>query len=190
MKDGDERDVKAELLASKFARCFRLESVRYEPDQFEGRMVSKSEIITSEEESLVNMEAVELYCVNNGLDRDSFVLEKDAAAYHMMNLIDYLIGNTDRHWGNWGFLVDNRTNKLERLYPLMDFNKASLSYDTIDGARCQTNSRNQSQREAAVAAVQAVGLNQITGVDPAWFTEPEIRDMFFRRLEVVRKAAD
>ena len=190
LKDGDERDVKAELLASKIARCFRLESVRYEPDQFEGRMVSKSRIITSEEESLVNMEAVELYCVNNGLDRDSFVLEKDAAAYHMMNLIDYLIGNTDRHWGNWGFLVDNRTNSLERLHPLMDFNKAFLRYDTIDGARCQTNNKNQSQLEAAVAAAQAVGVNQVAEVDPAWFTEPAIRDMFFRRLEVVRKAGN
>lgn len=30
----------------------------------------------------------------------------------MMNIVDYLIGNTDRHWGNWGFLVNNANNKL------------------------------------------------------------------------------
>ena len=35
----------------------------------------------------------------------------------MMNLIDYLVGNTDRHWGNWGFMVKNDTNRLEKLYP-------------------------------------------------------------------------
>ncbi len=35
----------------------------------------------------------------------------------MMNLIDYLVGNTDRHWGNWGFLVNDDTNRLEKLYP-------------------------------------------------------------------------
>ena len=105
-----------------------------------------------------------MYCANHELDRDAFVLKKDAYAYHMMNLIDYLVGNTDRHWGNWGFLVSNDTNRLEKLYPLMDFNKAFLSYDTIDGARCQTCSRKLSQREAAIEAVRAVGLNQIAEI--------------------------
>ena len=30
-----------------------------------------------------------------------------------MFIIDILIGNTDRHNGNWGFLLDNKTNKIE-----------------------------------------------------------------------------
>ncbi len=30
-----------------------------------------------------------------------------------MFVVDALIGNTDRHNGNWGFLVDNKTNKIE-----------------------------------------------------------------------------
>ena len=188
LKNGDERDVKAELLASKIARCFRAESVAYDPSTFGNKLVSRSRIITSEGESLVSMEAVDVYCVNHGLDRDAFVLKKDAYAYHMMNLIDYLVGNTDRHWGNWGFLVSNDTNRLEKLYPLMDFNKSFLAYDTIDGARCQTSSRRLSQREAALEAVRAVGLNQIDEVRPAWFEDPAVRDMFFRRLETVKKA--
>ena len=186
LKNGDERDVKAELLASKIARCFRAESVAYEPSTFEGKPVSRSRIITSEDEGLVSMEAVDVYCANHELDRDAFVLKKDAYAYHMMNLIDYLVGNTDRHWGNWGFLVSNDTNKLEKLYPLMDFNKAFLAYDTIDGARCQTCSRKLSQREAAIEAVRAVGLNQIAEIEPKWFEDQAIRDMFFRRLEEVK----
>ncbi len=187
LKNGDERDVKAELLASKIARCFRAESVAYEPFTFEGKPVSRSRIITSEDASLVSMEAVDVYCVNHELDRDAFVLKKDAYAYHMMNLIDYLVGNTDRHWGNWGFLVSNDTNRLEKLYPLMDFNKSFLAYDTIDGARCQTSSRKLSQREAAIEAVRAVGLNQIAEVEPEWFEDQAVRDMFFQRLNAVKK---
>ena len=189
LKDGDERDVKAELLASKIARCFDVESVAYEPDTFEGKAVSRSRIITSEEKSLVSAEAVEVYCVNHGLDRDAFVLKKDAYAYHMMNLIDYLVGNTDRHWGNWGFLVNNDTNRLEKLYPLMDFNKSFLAYDTIDGARCQTSSRKLSQREAAIEAVRAVGLNQIAEVEREWFEDAATWEMFCERLTSVRKEA-
>ena len=189
LKNGDERDVKAELLASKIARCFQAESVTYEPSTFEGKPVSRSRIVTSEEESLVSMEAVDVYCVNHELDRDTFVLKKDAYAYHMMNLIDYLVGNTDRHWGNWGFLVDNDTNKLEKLYPLMDFNKSFLAYDTIDGARCQTSSRKLSQREAAIEAVRAVGLNQIAEVEREWFEDAVTWEMFRKRLDAARKEA-
>ena len=188
LKNGEERDVKAELLASKIARCFDGESVAYEPDTFEGKAVSRSRIITSEDASLVSMEAADVYCVNHELDRDAFVLKKDAYAYHMMNLIDYLVGNTDRHWGNWGFLVDNDTNRLEKLYPLMDFNKSFLAYDTLDGARCQTSSRKLSQREAALEAVRAVGLNQIAEINPDWFADTAQWQMFCNRLSLVMDA--
>ena len=186
LKNGDDRDVQSELLASKIARCFRVDSVAYEPSSFEGKLVSRSRIVTSEDESLVSMEAVDVYCVNHELDRDAFVLKKDAYTYYMMNLIDYLVGNTDRHWGNWGFLVSNDTNKMKKLYPLMDFNKSFLSYDTIAGASCQTSARKLSQREAALEAVRAVGLNQIAEVKPEWFEDPDIRDMFFLRLDAVK----
>ena len=162
----------------------------YEPSLFEDKPVSRSRIITSEDESLVSMEAVDVYCVNHELDRDAFVLKKDAYAWHMMNLIDYLVGNTDRHWGNWGFLVSNDTNRLATLYPLMDFNKSFLAYDSIDGARCQTSSRKISQREAAIEAVRAVGLNQIAAVEPAWFEDSVQWQMFCNRLSLVRGAGN
>ena len=188
LKNGDTRDVEAELLASRVLRCFRVDSVCYEPDEFDGKAVSKSRIVTSEEQGLVSMEAMDVYCLNHGINRDEFVLKKDRYTYHMMNLLDYLVGNTDRHWGNWGFLTDNRTNKLLRLYPLMDFNKSFLAYDSLDGARCQTNAKGQSQREAALEAVQRVGLNQIGEIKAEWFSDACIREMFFRRLEVVKEA--
>ena len=186
LKNGDRRDVEAELLASRIARCFRADSVVYEPSVFGGKAISKSRIITSEEESIVSMEAVELYCVNHDLNRDAFVQQKDLYGYHMMNLIDYLVGNTDRHWGNWGFLVDNRSNTLQKLHPLMDFNKAFLAYDTLDGTLCQTNAKRQSQKDAALEAVRTIGLNQIAEIDPSWFSDPAAREMFFCRLSLLK----
>ena len=45
------------------------------------------------------------------------------------------------------------------------------------------------QREAAVAAVNKVGLNQIREVDKSWFdTQEEKYEMFVKRLEILRKA--
>ena len=186
LKNGEERDVQAELLASRIARCFRVKSVCYESSFFEGKLVSKSRIITSEDEGIVPVEAVEVYCANHDLDIEEYVLRKDGYSFHMMNLIDYLVGNTDRHWGNWGFCVDNGTNRLAGLHPLMDFNKSFLAYDTLDGAQCRTSTKRISQREAALEAVLAVGINQIAPIQPEWFPSQTWRDMFFRRLDFMR----
>ena len=79
----------------------------------------------------------------------------------MMNILDYLVGNTDRHWENWGLLVDNETNQPIRLHDLMDFNRAFQQYNTLEGANCLTvGKRHLSQREAAVEAIKKIGLNQ------------------------------
>lgn len=188
LKDGDERDVDAELLASKIVGCFKIDYVPYEEDYFSGLKVSKCKIITSEQTSIVSYEFIDVYCLNKGIDKLKFVLKKDSYSYYMMNIIDYLIGNTDRHWGNWGFFVDNSTNKLKGLYSLMDFNKAFLSYDNIDGSKCQTSDRNITQREAAIEAVKTIGLNQISEIETKWFPDNKTKEMFFKRLEILKNS--
>ena len=186
LKDGHERDVDAELLASKIIDCFHVDHVSYEESEFHETRVSKCRIITSEEQSIVPIEFIEFYCVNHDKDRTEFILKKDSYSYYMMNIIDYLIGNTDRHWGNWGFWVDNKNNKLLHLHPLMDYNKAFLSYENLSGARCHATDGKQSQQEAAEEAVRNIGLNQIREVDPSWFDNEKIKEMFFQRLDFLK----
>jgi hypothetical protein len=106
-----------------------------------------------------------------------------------MNILDYLTGNTDRHPENWGFLIDNRNNRYISLYPIMDFNQTFLSYDTIEGANCQTVlPRKMSQREAAIEAVKAIGLRQIREMDMSKFEGmPKEAEMYQRRLNELKK---
>lgn len=185
-KDGGLEPVENELLASKICRCFHLNQVRYEEDYYDGQKVSVSRIITSLEQSIVPMEFFEIYCMNHEIDFMEYVLQLDGYSYYMMNIIDYLVGNTDRHWGNWGVLVDNASNKPIRLYDLMDFNKAFQAYDTLEGANCLTTGKKQSQREAAVEAVRKIGLNQIAEVSVGWFDNVAVQHMFFDRLNVLK----
>ena len=70
----------------------------------------------------------------------------------------------------------------------MDFNKSFLAYDSLDGAACLTNSKRQTQREAALEAVSTVGLNQISEIRHEWFSDPAVKEMFFRRLALLRNA--
>lgn len=113
---------------------------------------------------------------------DDIVMRRDPYGYHMMNIVDYLVGNTDRHWGNWGFWADNATNRLTKLYPLMDFNRAFGAYDTLEGVRCQTAPTPQSQMEAALCGVRQIGLNQIAPISDDWFDCADRRAMLHRRL--------
>ncbi len=72
--------------------------------------------------------AYDVYCTNHDWNTLDKILELDAHGYYMMNILDYLVGNTDRHWENWGLLVDNETNQPIRLHDLMDFNRAFRQY--------------------------------------------------------------
>ena len=111
-----------------------------------------------------------------------YILDLDAYSFYMMNILDYLVGNTDRHCGNWGFLVDNQTGQGLRLHDLMDFNQSFREYDMLEGAGCQTvSNRKISQREAAVEAVQKVGLNQIAEVKEEWFEDRKADFLMFRQ---------
>lgn len=185
-KDGYERDVKAELLASKIIDCFDVEHVKYEEDEFDGQPVSSCKIITSEDKSIVAAEYVEIYALNNDISLMDVVFDKSYKAYHMMNIMDYLVGNNDRHWGNWGFWVDNKTNKIGPLYPLMDFNKSFMDYDSIEGSKCLPEGGMMSQKDAALIAVGRVGLNQIKEVELEWFEDQKTWEMFNARLELLK----
>ena len=188
LKDGDPRDVAAELLASEIIDHFNVPHVSYAPSVFEGVPVSACKIITNEAQSIVPFSHYEIRCANRGRSALSAVRKLDPYGYNMMNVIDYLVGNTDRHWGNWGLLVDNRTNRPISLHPLMDFNKAFLSYDTEDGAVCQTTAKKISQKQAAIEAVRSVGLNLTRPLNDVCFPDEQTETMFFTRLSILQNA--
>lgn len=192
LKDGGTEAVENEVLASKICQCFKCHQVIYEEGYYDGEKVSVSNIITSKDFSIVSREAFEIYALNKECDPLKYILKLDCYSYYMMNILDYLVGNTDRHWGNWGFLMDTKKNKPVRLHDLMDFNQAFHAYDRIDGANCQTvYPIIMTQREAAEAAVKKAGLNQIKEIQKSWFQNREQDyEMLQSRLEILKEAAE
>lgn len=188
LKDGGDDAVDRELLASQISRCFDVNQVLYEEAEFEDQRVTQSRNFTSLDFSIASMETLDIWLINADRDKKAFILELDAKNYYMMNIIDYLVGNTDRHWGNWGVLLDNATNRPVRLHDLMDFNQAFNAYDTLDGANCLTTfGQTMTQLEAAIEAVRAIGLNQLREIDSAVFSRmPQVEPMFRKRLDLLR----
>lgn len=190
LKNGGREPVERELLASRICRCFDVQQVLYEEDYFDGEKVTVSKNMTSKEYSIVSTEAFEIYCQNHNKNTQKYVISLDKHNYYMMNIVDYLVGNTDRHWGNWGITVDNSNNRPLRLHKLMDFNQAFHSYDSLDGANCQTAfGKKLTQKEAAIEAVKAIGLHQTAEVKEEFFVSlPQYYDMFCKRLEILKSA--
>lgn len=188
-KDGGVDAVEREILASKVCQCFQCSQVIYNEGMYDGEKVSVSKIMTSLEQSIVSREAFEIYAANQELDAQEYILKLDGYSFYMMNILDYLVGNTDRHWGNWGVLVDNRTNQPISLHALMDFNQAFQVYDSLEGANCQTlYPRKLSQKEAAVEAVEKIGLNQMDEIQKKWFAGHEKEyEMLMKRLQLLKE---
>ena len=190
LKDGGEDAVKRELLASRICQCFDFKQVKYEEGVYAGEKVTRSRLVTSKEYSIVSKFAFDIYACNHDFDTLEECLRIDPKTYYGMNIIDYLVGNTDRHPENWGFLVENRTNQYVSLYSLMDFNQSFQSYDTIDGANCLTvYPRRMTQKEAALEAVGKIGLNQRKEIEEAVFEDaPQWKEMFYRRLSELKNS--
>lgn len=188
LKDGGLESVERELLASRICQCFDINQVVYTEDMFDNVKVTRSENITSKEYSIVSMELFEIYSKNHDRDTKKYILELDRYNYYMMNIVDYLIGNTDRHWGNWGVLVKNSNNKPVSLHKLMDFNQAFYAYDTMEGANCQTTfGKKMNQQMAAVQSVKRIGLNQNKEIEKKYFDKlPQYYEMFYRRLAFLK----
>lgn len=188
LKDGGADAVQKELLASRICECFDFKQVKYREGFYDGQKVTESKIITSKKYSIVSKMAFEIYALNHDLDVVEECLRIDKETYYGMNILDYLVGNTDRHPENWGVWVDNRTNEYISLYPIMDFNQSFGSYDTLDGANCQTlYPEKWTQREAAIEAVRNVGLRQIKEIDAAIFEDrTDWKEMFFKRLHELK----
>lgn len=182
LKDGDEDAVERELLASRICQCFAVRQVVYREAFFEGVRVSESSLVTSKKQSMVSKMAFDIYACNHDLDTLEVCKRIDPDTYYGMNIVDYLTGNTDRHPENWGFLVDNDTNDYVSLYPIMDFNQCFQSYDTLEGANCQTVlPAKMTQREAAVEAVKKIGLPQIREMDMAEFGDRKKEAEMFQK---------
>ena len=105
--------------------------------------LKNSQIETSEngygtelEEILETIESQEIYDVNKLKD-----------FFWDMFIADSLVGNFDRHNGNWGFLIDEGAEKIE-IAPIYD--NASCLYPQLDDETMENIMKNKEEMEARV----------------------------------------
>ncbi len=117
---GDVNDsVVRETEASQMLRLLGLEVVEYKKESFNGQPVSASKCFTNKDINFVRAQYF-----NEKYDIQEYIF-KFKEQFDRMNLADYIVGNTDEHPRNWGFLYDE-TMKIVSMNPPMDYDHALL----------------------------------------------------------------
>ncbi len=118
-----------EYYAYQVAEAMGIDAVKYGLSKWKGRLCSTCELFTSKEYSFMPIGNI----VKDGgikavIEYYKSLSDKYYDAFVDMIVFDAVILNTDRHFGNFGFMVDNRTNKICAPAPLFDHGLSLLTY--------------------------------------------------------------
>ena len=119
----------SEYYAAQVANILGVNAIEYGLSQWKGELCSTCELFTSKDHSFLPVGRV----VNSGgmkAVRDYYekLGQNFVNALNDMIVLDAVIMNTDRHFGNFGFMVDNKTNKIVAPAPLFDHGNALLNF--------------------------------------------------------------
>ena len=117
----------SEFYSAQVAEILGLNHIEYDLEKFHDELVSSCKLFTSENvgyEPMVNifknknikytvLDAGTIYEIKN-------LLKEEFIKFEDMMLFDAIIGNKDRHLGNFGMLNNNNTGELISLAPIFD----------------------------------------------------------------------
>ena len=99
--------------------------------------------------------------------------------FNQMLIADYLIGNPDRHAGNWGFLFNNDTREVLGLHPLYDHNLAFHPDYYFADRNMQFSAKGRTDQDYATLGMEEAAQQAISQT-PFEFIEPLASDFFSR----------
>lgn len=130
----------SEFYASQIAEVLGINAIKYNLSMWKGILCSTCELFTSKELSYMpvgrivpkgGMDAVRAYMQELG--------EEFVESLNDMLVFDAIICNVDRHFGNFGFLVETKTNKIKAPAPLFDHGNSLFNFAGKDDMEsCET----------------------------------------------------
>lgn len=144
----------SEFYAAQVAEAMGIPHVTYGLSKWKGQLCSTCELFTSKDISFVPASTlISTSKISQIIDWfDDHGWKNDLAD---MLVLDAIIRNTDRHLGNFGFLVDNHTNQLLRPAPIFD-NGLSLYCYVMDN-----DLNNLSEQEKTLAPALYTNFDEV-----------------------------
>ena len=123
------KEAYSEFYASQYSAKICNAFVDYDLVKFKGSLVSRCKMFTNENEGFVPI--YKYLDINRKYDIEDVTdfLEPYGFSddFRRMIVLDAVILNPDRHFGNFGFIVDNDTFDILRFAPVFDHNMAMLA---------------------------------------------------------------
>lgn len=118
-----------EYYAAQIAKELGISAIDYGLSKWKGALCSTCVLFTSKEYAFLPVGKV---VTSGGMEAVTSYYKKMGAIYSKaladMLVLDAIICNTDRHFGNFGFLVDNRTNEIVAPAPLFDHGNSLFNF--------------------------------------------------------------
>lgn len=119
----------SEYYAAQVAKSMGINAVPYNISVWKGELCSYCELFTDKDYSFVPVGRI---VKTGGMQSVRAFYEKLGKEYVKalddMIVLDALICNTDRHYGNFGLLVDNKTNRIAAPAPLFDHGNSLYNF--------------------------------------------------------------
>ena len=149
----------SEFYAAQVAEVMGIPHVTYGLSKWKGQLCSTCELFTSKDISFIPASTlISTSKISRIIDWfDDHGWKNDLAD---MLVLDAIIRNTDRHLGNFGFLVDNHTNQLLRPAPIFD-NGLSLYCYVMDNDLNNLSEQEKTLTPALYADFDEVALHVI-----------------------------
>lgn len=119
----------SEYYASQIAEVMELHYVPYDLSKWKGKLCSTCELFTSLDQSFI---PIGRFIKTGGIEAVLKFYKELGEEYYQelidMLVFDAIILNEDRHFGNFGLLVDNQTNRIIAPAPIFDNGLSLLCY--------------------------------------------------------------
>lgn len=129
----------SEYYAAQIAQILGIKAIRYGLSKWQGELCSTCELFTSKEYAFLPVgRLVTSGGIHTVINYYESLGPQYIKALHDMFVFDAVICNTDRHFGNFGFLVNNETNKIVAPAPLFDHGNSLFNYAGADDLESDT----------------------------------------------------
>ncbi len=119
----------SEYYAAQIAETLGIQAIPYGLSRWKGELCSTCELFTSKDYAFL---PVGRLVTRGGMAAVREYYKQLGAAYvdalNDMLVLDAVICNTDRHYGNFGLLIDNKTNQIAAPAPLFDHGNSLFNF--------------------------------------------------------------
>ena len=155
----------SEFYAAQVAQAMGINAIPYGLSKWKGTLCSTCKLFTSKDYSFL---PVGRLVTRGGFKAVTEYYQQLGPAYLAalgdMVILDALICNVDRHFGNFGFLIDNKTNQIVSHAPLFDHGNSLFNFAGQDAWESDT------ALDEYIQTLQPSVYDDFIGTAKAWMT--------------------